>query len=92
MYTVKFTAAYKRGYKLMKRRGADMSLLNDAVDTLRQGKALDVRYQDHELSGKYRGFRECHIRPDWLLVYILEKDVLVLTLTDTGTHSDIFGL
>ena len=76
----------------MKRRGADMSLLNEAVDTLRQGKTLDMRYQDHELQGKYKGFRECHIRPDWLLVYIVEKDVLVLTLTDTGTHSDIFGL
>ena len=66
MYTVKFTTAYKKSYKLMKKRGLDLSLLDDVVDTLRHGKQLEAKYRDHELSGKFKGFRECHIKPDWL--------------------------
>lgn len=92
MYSVKFTTAYKKSYKLMKKRGLDLSLLDTVVDTLRQGKQLDAKYRDHELSGKFKGFRECHIKPDWLLVYLIENDILTLTLVDTGTHSDIFKL
>ena len=92
MYTVKFTTAYKKSYKLMKKRGLDLSLLDDVVDTLRQGKQLHAKYHDHELSGKFKKFRECHIKPDWLLVYLIENDILTLTLVDTGTHSDIFKL
>ena len=75
-----------------KKRGLDLSLLNNVVDTLRQGKQLEAKYRDHELSGKFKGFRECHIKPDWLLVYLIENDILTLTLVDTGTHSDIFKL
>ena len=92
MYTVKFTTAFKKSYKLMKRRGLDLSLLDGVVDKLRQGIALEARYKDHELSGRFKGFRECHIKPDWLLVYLIENDILTLTLVDTGTHSDIFRL
>ena len=58
--------------------------------TLRQGKRLNEKYRDHALSGNFAGFRECHIQPDWLLVYLIENDVLTLTLVDTGSHSDIF--
>ncbi len=76
----------------MKKRGLDLSLLDDVVDTLLQGKQLDEKYRDHELSGKLKGFRECHVKPDWLLVYLIENDILTLTLVDTGTHSDIFKL
>ena len=90
MYTVKFTTAYKKSYKLMKKRGLDLSLLDDVVDTLRHGKQLEAKHRDHELSGKFKGFRECHIKPDWLLVYLIENDILTLTLVETGTHSDIF--
>ena len=90
MYQVKFTAAYKKSYKLMKKRGLDLSLLDEVVDLLRQGRQLDERYQDHSLSGSFAGFRECRIKPDWLLVYLIENDVLTLTLVDTGSHSDIF--
>ncbi|MCD8122997.1 MAG: type II toxin-antitoxin system YafQ family toxin [Clostridiales bacterium] len=90
MYTVKFTTAYKKSYKLMKKRGLDISLLDDVVDKLRQGKQLDEKHHDHELSGKFAGFRECHVKPDWLLVYLIENAILTLTLVDTGTHSDIF--
>ena len=92
MYTVKFTTAYKKSYKLMKKRGMDLSLLDNVVDTLRQSKQLDTKYHDHALSGKFKGFRECHIKPDWLLVYLIENDILTLTLVDTGTHADIFNI
>ncbi|HIQ96328.1 MAG TPA: type II toxin-antitoxin system YafQ family toxin [Candidatus Limivivens merdigallinarum] len=92
MYTVKFTTAYKKSYKLMKKRGLDLSLLDNVVDMLRQGRQLDAKYRDHELSGKLKGFRECHIKPDWLLVYLIENDILTLTLVETGTHADIFKL
>lgn len=92
MYRVKFTTAYKRAYKLMKKRGADMALLDDVVDRLRRGETLAPRYRDHGLSGKFQGFRECHIKPDWLLVYLIENDVLTLTLVDTGSHADIFNM
>jgi len=90
MYQVKFTTTYKKSYQLMKKRGLDLSLLNEVVDLLRQGKQLDEKYRDHGLSGSFAGFRECHIKPDWLLIYLIENDVLTLTLVDTGSHSDIF--
>ena len=90
MYTLKFTTAYKKSYKLMKKRGLDLSLLDEVVDVLHRGLTLDEKYRDHELTGSFKGFRECHINPDWLLIYLIENDVLTLTLVDTGTHSDIF--
>ncbi len=90
MYQVKFTTAYKKAYKLMKKRGLDISLLNEVVDLLRQGKQLEERYRDHGLTGNFAGFRECHIKPDWLLIYLIEDDILTLTLIDTGLHSDLF--
>ena len=76
----------------MKKRGLDLSLSVAVVDTLRQGIQHDAKHRDHELSGKFKGFRECHIKPDWLLVYLIENNILTLTLVDTGTHSDIFKL
>ncbi len=90
MYHVKFTSAFKKSYKLMKKRRLDMSALDDVVDTLRQGRTLDERFRDHALTGNFVGFRECHIKPDWLLIYLIENDILTLTLVDTGLHSDIF--
>lgn len=89
MYQVKFTTAYKKAYKLIKKRGLDISLLNEVVDLLRQGKKLEERYRDHGLTGNFAGFRECHIKPDWLLIYLIEDDILTLTLIDTGSHSDL---
>lgn len=90
MYEIRFTTTYKKSYKLMRKRGLDLTLLDEVVDTLRQGKQLDEKYRDHGLSGNFVGFRECHIKPDWLLVYLIENDILTLTLVDTGTHSDTF--
>lgn len=90
MYQVKFTTTYKKAYKLMKKRGLDISLLDEVVDLLRQGRQLEERYRDHGLTGNFAGFRECHIKPDWLLIYLIENDILTLTLIDTGSHSDLF--
>lgn len=90
MYEVKFTSAFKKSYKLMKKRGLDLALLDDVIDKLRQGKTLEEKCRDHALTGNYVGFRECHIKPDWLLIYLIENDVLTLTLVDTGSHSDLF--
>ena len=92
MYTIKFTSAYKKGYRRMKKRGMDISLLDEVVDTLRQGKRLDEKYKDHMLLGKFAGYHECHIKPDWLLIYLIEDDILTLTLTSTGTHADLFDM
>lgn len=92
MYNVKFTNAYKKSYKRMAKRGINLSLLNEVVDNLRQGIPLDTKYKDHILKGKFNGFHECHIKPDWLLVYLLEDDILTLTLIDTGSHADLFNL
>lgn len=89
-YKVKFTSAYKKDYKRAKKRGLDINLLDDVVEELRQGHQLAPKYHDHELRGNWAGFRECHIQPDWLLVYLIEDDILTLTLTNTGTHADIF--
>lgn len=67
-----------------------MDLLNTAIKMLANGEILPEKYHDHSLSGNWIGHRECHIQPDWLLVYYFEDDVLVLTLARTGTHSDLF--
>lgn len=91
MYELRFTTAYKKSYKLMKKRGLDLSLLDNVVDALRQGIQLEEKYHDHALAGNYKGFRECHIKPDWLLIYLIEDDILTLTLVDTGTHADMFN-
>ena len=86
MYTIKFTNRFKKSYRLLVKRGKDISLLDEVIETLRFGKPLDAKYNDHQLAGKYRLFRECHIKPDWLLIYIIEDDVLTLTLVDMGSH------
>lgn len=92
MYKVKFTRAYKKAYRRAKKRGFNLSLLDHIVDELRQGRPLEEKFRDHKLKGPFEGFRECHIQPDWLLVYLIEEDILTLTLVDTGTHSDIFDM
>ncbi|WP_027107101.1 type II toxin-antitoxin system YafQ family toxin [Ligilactobacillus ceti] len=90
MYIVKYTNAFKKSYKRAKKRGLDMSILESVIDTLRQGKELDAKYKPHALKGNFIGYHECHLQPDWLLIYLIEDDILTLTLADTGTHSDLF--
>lgn len=91
-YELMLTNKFKKSLKLAKKRGLNIELLDSAVENLLHGIPLEEKYKDHELKGKYKGFRECHIQPDWLLVYMVEKDILVLTLVDTGTHADLFNM
>ena len=88
MLELKTTSKFRRDYKAMKKRGLDMSELETVIDMLLAEKALDEKYRDHDLHGLYEGYRECHIQPDWLLIY--EIDGNDLYLDRTGTHSDLF--
>ncbi len=81
---------FKKDLKLAKKRGCKIEHLRDVVNTLTLGQKLAEKYHDHGLTGNYKGFRECHIEPDWLLVYRIDHDVLELFLFRTGTHSDLF--
>ena len=90
-YTVKFTTQFKKDYKAAVKRGYGIELSDEIISKLANGEALAEKHRDHNLTGNWSGFRECHILPDWLLIYRVENDVLVLTLTRTGTHSDLFG-
>ena len=90
MIEVKKTSKFKKDYKLIKKRKKNLDLLKQIVFKLANQIPLDEKYRDHELTGKYKGFRECHIEPDWLLIYLVENDSLTLTLTRTGSHSDLF--
>ena len=76
MYQVKFTSAFKKSYKRIKKRGLEMALLDEVIEKLRLGQTLEEKYRDHELKGNFVGFRECHIKPDWLLIYLIEQDIL----------------
>ena len=89
--TVKLTTIFKKDYKLAMKRGRKLELLDKVITTLAMGESLPNENRDHDLHGTWKGYRECHIQPDWLLIYKIEKDVLVLTLTRTGTHSDLFA-
>ena len=91
MLTLKYTAKFKKDYKLAKKRGLDIRLLEYIINELANQRQLEQKYQDHPLPGDYIGFRECHLQPDWLLVYLVEDNVLTLTLARTGTHSDLFS-
>lgn len=86
------TGKFKKGLKIAKKRGLDISLMDSLVDKLLQGIPLEEKYQDHALKGNWSGFRECHIQPDWLLIYLVEDDILTLTLIDIGTHADLFKM
>ena len=90
-YVVKFTTQFRKDYKLAMKRGLKIELLERVIMLLASGEALPEKNKDHALTGNWVGHREYHILPDWLLVYRVEDDVLVLTLTRTGSHSDLFG-
>ena len=89
--TIKYQSAFRKDYKRIKKRGYDVSLLKPVLEQLMAQKPLDKRYSDHQLTGNLAGCRECHITPDWLLVYEINQAELILYLMRTGTHSDIFG-
>jgi len=90
MLTIRFSTKFKKDYKLVKKRGYDIILLEEVLDILCSEQPLPPKYRDHNLTGNYEGCRECHITPDWLLIYEHADDELILYLTRTGTHSDLF--
>lgn len=90
MYEVKFTNQFKKDLKLAKKQQKSLDKLFEVIDILSNGNPLDAKYHDHELTGNYKGTRECHIEPDWLLIYELRDDVLVLMLYRLGSHSELF--
>ena len=89
-YRVRATTQFRKDYRQLRKRGLDMSRLEAVVGMLASGTPLAPQYHDHPLSGDYAGFRECHILPDWLLIYRIEEGELYLFLSRTGTHSDLF--
>jgi len=91
MYTVKPTGRFAKDLKRAKKRGYDIALLTAVIRKLAAGEVLEPRYNDHPLKGKFEGCRECHVTSDWLLVYEIASDCLILYLTRTGTHADLFG-
>lgn len=90
MLDVYFSGKFRRDYKRIQKQGKDVNLLLSVVDTLATEKPLERKYRDHAMSGDFIGHRECHIEPDWLLIYKVEQDALLLTLTRTGSHSELF--
>ena len=89
-YTVKPTNKFQKDLKKVQKRGYNISLLTDIIKKLANGEKLPEKNRDHELTGNYLGYRECHITPDWLLIYEIDNGELILYLTRTGTHSDLF--
>lgn len=87
---VVWTSRFKKDYKLAVKRRLNIKLLDDTIRMLASGKTLPEEYNDHQLTGNLKNYHECHIQPDWLLMYRIEKDILVLSLQRTGTHSDLF--
>lgn len=81
---------FRKDLKLAQKRGYDLDKIKRVIRTLADGDALEARYRDHRLTGDYNGFRECHIQPDWLLVYQIDGERLLLFLARTGTHGDLF--
>ncbi len=89
-YVVKMTGQFRKDVKQAKKRGKNIDKLLAVVERLSNGEQLDDKHRDHELSGLYRGVRECHIEPDWLLAYEIMEDIMVLVLNRTGSHADFF--
>lgn len=90
MLNIRYSARFKKDYKAVIKRGYNPQLMEDVLTILCSEQPLPSKYKDHNLSGNYEGYKECHITPAWLLIYKVERDILTLTLTRTGTHSDLF--
>ena len=92
MLDLVFTTQFRRDLKRLRKQGAPIEKLDTVLQALRRDERLSARYRDHALTGDYSGFRECHIMPDWLLIYESDGDTLLLYLLRTGTHSDLFKM
>lgn len=89
-FEVKFTSQFKKDLKAAKKQGQKLEDVYEIVEMLANGEPLPAKNRDHELSGDYKSYRECHVRPDWLLIYKIEEECLVLLLYRLGSHSDLF--
>lgn len=90
MLTIKYETTFKKDFKRIIKRGYNIRLLEDVIEILASGQVFPEKYKDHNLTGNYYDCRECHITPDWLLIYKINNNELILYLTRTGTHSDLF--
>ena len=90
MYSIEFTNRFKKDMKRCQKRGHNMSELKSIIDLLQKTGKLPQIYKPHKLSGNYAGMWECHIKPDWLLVWKQDNDIMTLIMMSTGTHSDLF--
>ena len=88
---VRQTSLFKQDLKRARKQGRDMTAMDEAISMLQYGMPLPARFRDHALTGNLKGCRECHIEPDWLLVYKIDAGILILTLMRTGSHSELFG-
>ena len=89
-YEIYYGTKFKKDLKLAKKRGLDMQLIRSVIDMLEDGTVLPAEYKDHNLIGNYKGYRECHILSDWLLIYNKDEKIKLVTLYRTGTHADVF--
>ena len=87
---IRTTSKFRKDLKLAKKKGLNIANLQEVVDVLASGEKLNDKHRDHALTGDWESFRECHIQPDWLLIYKISGDSLILTLVRTGSHSDLF--
>ncbi len=90
MYEIEYTTRFRRSFKKCIRRGLDAAVFERAVTLLQMSGTLPVEYRPHKLSGKYAGYWECHLQPDWLLIWLQDDRRLILHLIDTGTHANLF--
>lgn len=91
-YEIERTPQFKKDYKIAEKQGLDLNKLKEVVTLLANGEPLPPKNKDHQLKGNYKGHRECHIEPDWLLIYKVQDNMLILTLVRTGSHSKLFNL
>ena len=92
LYRVVETKRYRKDLKRIHKRGCRIRKLDTVINILANGETLPEQYSNHKLTGNYAGYEKCHIEPDWLLIYRKEKDALILVLTRTGSHNDLFNL
>lgn len=92
MLKLRTTSKFRKDYKRIKKRGYDLALFEEVLEKLLNQEPLEARCKDHALIGSYSGFRECHIQPDWLFVYAIEEEQLILVAAGTGTHADLFNM
>lgn len=91
-YEIERTPTFKKDFKLAQKQGLDLNKLKEIITLLANGEPLPPKNKDHQLKGNYKGHRECHIEPDWLLIYKIQDDMLILSLVRTGSHSKLFNL